>query len=248
MKHYLKFYYIIFLILNCQIAFTQNAHKQLREGDTYYRNGDFKLSEEKYKKADEMQPSERTRYNLGNAMYQQKRLEEATKQYESVAKQPNVSPDIRAKALHNLGNIQYQQKDYQKAVESYRNALKINPKDVNTKRNLAIAQKHLQPPPPSSQQQQQQQNNSNNQNKQNNNQPQPKQNPNENKEDAQNNGSENKGQQLPQSNNENTPSSQQPLNHDELRQMLQIMENEEKKVQQRLQKGKPKPNRSAKDW
>lgn len=243
-------YLTIFFCSNIQISFAQTAHKHLREADASYQHGDFKTSEEKYKKADEIQPTERTRYNLGNAMYRQKRLEEATKQYESVIKQPNATTEMRAKALHNLGNIQFEKKDYSKAIESYRNALKINPKDVATKRNLAIAQKYLPPPPPQKQQNQQQNNNQNNENKQN----QQQQNQNENKENKQNqtgNEGQDTQQNQQQNNQNNNPSpqqQQQQMSHDDLRQMLQIMENEEKKVQQRLQKGKPKPNRSAKDW
>jgi tetratricopeptide (TPR) repeat protein len=243
MKNKTKLCIAFFLLTTIKISFAQKAHKYLREADANYQQGDFKTSEEKYKKADEVQPDDRTRYNLGNAMYRQQRLEEAEKQYESVIKQRNALPNARANALHNLGNIQFHKKDYAKAVESYRNALKINPKDVATKRNLAIAQKRIPPPPPQSQQQQQNQNQNQNQQQQN-------QKQSDNKNDKQDNGQNTpqNQQQNNQNNNQNQQQQQQQMSHDDLRQMLQIMENEEKKVQQRLQKGKPKPNRSAKDW
>ena len=42
--------------------------------------------------------------------------------------------------------------------------------------------------------------------------------------------------------------SQQDLKKEEAKRMLQIMDDEERKVQQRLKKGKQKPSRSSKDW
>ena len=40
----------------------------------------------------------------------------------------------------------------------------------------------------------------------------------------------------------------QDLKKEEAKRMLQIMDDEERKVQQRLKKGKPKPSKSDKDW
>ena len=44
----------------------------------------------------------------------------------------------------NLGVIFHSQKDYAKAVEAYKESLRNNPKDDETRYNLALAQKQLQ--------------------------------------------------------------------------------------------------------
>jgi hypothetical protein len=38
------------------------------------------------------------------------------------------------------------------------------------------------------------------------------------------------------------------LKKEDAKRMLQVMDEEERKVQQRMKKGNPKPSRSAKDW
>ena len=44
------------------------------------------------------------------------------------------------------------------------------------------------------------------------------------------------------------PQTQQEMKKEQARQILKIMDDEERKVQERLRKGKPKPSRSTKDW
>ena len=51
-----------------------------------------------------------------------------------------------------MGNSYYKAEDYGQSIEAYKNSLKNNPKDEETRFNLALAQQKLQ------QQQQQQQN------------------------------------------------------------------------------------------
>ena len=42
---------------------------------------------------------------------------------------------------HNIGIIFHSQKDYAKAIEAYKSSLRNNPKDNETRYNLALAQK-----------------------------------------------------------------------------------------------------------
>ena len=65
-----------------------------------------------------------------------------------------------AQIYHNMGVIFHSQKDYAKAVEAYKQSLRNNPKDDETRYNLALAQKMLKD------QQQDQQNQNQDQNKQ----------------------------------------------------------------------------------
>ena len=51
-------------------------------------------------------------------------------------------------ALHNIGNTLMKDKDYAGAVEAYKNALRNNPADEETRYNYALAKKMLKDNPP----------------------------------------------------------------------------------------------------
>jgi Ca-activated chloride channel homolog len=46
-------------------------------------------------------------------------------------------------AWHNIGNCYLQKKDYKQAVEAYKKALRFDPRDEDSRYNLAYALKHL---------------------------------------------------------------------------------------------------------
>ena len=50
---------------------------------------------------------------------------------------------LKAKIFHNIGNTFMQQGDLQKAIAAYKESLRKNPKDEETRYNLALAQKLL---------------------------------------------------------------------------------------------------------
>ena len=88
-------------------------------------------------------------YNLGNSLYKQDKLKEATEQYQLLAGQEakmKETPEGKARLAeiyHNMGNISMKGKDYAQSVEAYKQSLRLNPKDDETRYNLALAQKLL---------------------------------------------------------------------------------------------------------
>ena len=109
----------------------------------FSRRRRFVDAEVKYKKALKENPNYETAgYNLGNAVYEQKRFEEALPQYELVAKSTGDN-ETREKSFHNIGNVMMKQKQYDKAIAAYKNSMLLNPKDEETRYNLALAQKLL---------------------------------------------------------------------------------------------------------
>jgi len=97
---------IILFLSMCSIAMmAQSAHKLLIEGDQSYLNEEYLTAEESYRKAQQKNSTTKSNFNLGNAVYQQERYEEAVQHYESTF---NVAEDDleRANALYNLGNAQ----------------------------------------------------------------------------------------------------------------------------------------------
>jgi Ca-activated chloride channel family protein len=156
MKNNMKNCIYIVVILFSSIGFSQEKHEEkemkvklaekqvLRVGNDLYKEKKFDEAEVRYKKALQENPSyEKANYNLANAMYQQKRFKEALPSYELVAK---VAKDknIKAQAFHNMGNVFLNEKQLEKAIAAYKDGLRINPKDEETRYNLALAQKLLE--------------------------------------------------------------------------------------------------------
>ncbi|MDX1940505.1 MAG: tetratricopeptide repeat protein [Saprospiraceae bacterium] len=217
------FWTIIFIAAVFTSVNAQTAHKYLRKGDKDYKSQTYSKAEEHYRKALEKEKTAQGSYNLGNTIYQQGRYEEAINSYESAAKAASDNA-VKARAYHNLGNTYFSQKQYERSIEAYKNALRLNPSDMETKINLAMAQKLKEPPPPPEQQEQEP----------------PKQEPppDSPKQQPQQQQGESEQQQ---------PEEMKDLSKEEARKLLEIIDQEEQKVQQKLRKA-PKPTKSKKDW
>ena len=161
--------------------------------------------------------------------------------------------NLKANSLYNKGNAHFWKKDYAQSVDAYKNALRINPNDADAKQNLALAQRFLKKQQEQEKKQQEQQQNDKNKDDKNKND-KDKQGQNPNDKDPQKLGNQqdknkkdpNKPDQNPNQNPQEQ--AQQDLKKEDAKRMLQIMDDEERKVQQRLKKGTPRPARSAKDW
>jgi len=134
---------IVLTALFSSTGTAQEAHKFLLKGDQFYDQEKYKASEEQYRSAVKKAPADPSAtYNLGNALYQQGKWEDAAKQFET-ASEGFKSPDKKAGALHNLGNARLQQQQYEAAVNAYKQSLRYQPDAPDTKKNLQIAAKKL---------------------------------------------------------------------------------------------------------
>ena len=116
----------------------------LRSGNKLYKDSTFVKAEVDYRKALELEPkSTDAMYNLGNALLMQQKAKEAMEQFEAASRVEKDKAKL-AQIYHNMGVIFHSQKDYAKAVEAYKESLRNNPKDDETRYNLALAQKQLQ--------------------------------------------------------------------------------------------------------
>ena len=75
-------------------------------------------------------------FNLGDALVKQERFDEALEAFEKVSASTE-NQNLKANALHNKGNVLLSQQDLEGAIESYKDALRINPKDHETRYNYA---------------------------------------------------------------------------------------------------------------
>ena len=220
------------------VSFSQQAHRELREGDKSYRKEDFSKAEASYRKSLTDQSTLNGRFNLGNTVYQQKRWPEAVEHFSQAAEKAKTSQE-KAAAYYNLGNAHYQMEEYPKSIEAYKNALRQNPADIQSKHNLALAMRKQQ----EQQQKQQQQQNQQNQNK--NQQQPPPPSPQQPNQPPQ----ENQDQQPPTPQEPQAGDNQQSLSREEAEALLRIVEDEEKRVQAKMRKEQGnKPAKSKKDW
>jgi len=114
--------------------------KNVRQGNKLYQKGRYTEAEIAYRKALHVNPKSKDgAYNLGNALYKQKKGKEALEQYQ-MSLTREKKPMEKAATLHNTGNTFMQSKDYEKAVDSYKSSLRLNPNDDETRYNLAMAQ------------------------------------------------------------------------------------------------------------
>ena len=186
----------IFIVLTLGSFFSliaQSERKMTRNGNTNYETGNFIDAEINYKKALEKNSDLlEAQFNLGDALVKQERFDEALEAFEKVSASTE-NQNLKANALHNKGNVLLSQQDLEGAIESYKDALRINPKDQETRYNYAYVKKLLD------EQQQQQQNQDQEQNEDNqedNKEEDKEQNDSSNdQEDQKNEGSENKDQE-----------------------------------------------------
>lgn len=230
------------------VSWSQSNHKNLREGDKSYYQQEYLKAEENYRKALEKDAaSVNGNHNLGNALYNQERYEEAAKYFESAALQANDKAK-KAMSFHNLGNSylsqlsgvgnpEQAQELLNQSIDAYKQSLKLNPKDEATKYNLAYAQKMQQEMAKQPQQQPQQPNQGNS--------PPPPPQDNEPQDD------DNQEKQPPKDEPKPDEQQQKPndnMTKEEAERLIKIMEEEERKVQERMNKKGQKGNSSGKDW
>lgn len=239
MKKLIILLLINFFFINTQ---AQTAHKYLRKGNKSYETENYNTAEERYRKSLEKDNTYKGNYNLGNSIYEQERYNEAVKHFEGAIASAKSQTD-KAKAFHNLGTAHLKGGQYEKSIEAYKHALRMNPSDMETKYNLSYAMQKLRQQQQQQKQQQQQQDQQN-QNQDNSDKQEKDQPKDQNSEEQQN------PQQKPidNENKENQQPQPRDLTKEEARQLLEIMDNEEQKVQKKMKKARGQKSKSKKDW
>lgn len=118
--------------------------KNIRKGNSAYKEGKYEEAEVAYRRAMEANPNMFDPvYNLANTEYKRNNIEAANKYYSSILGSTE-DKDKKASAYHNLGNTFLSEKKYKESIDAYKSALKLRPNDIETKTNLAYAQKKLE--------------------------------------------------------------------------------------------------------
>ncbi len=223
------------IIFNVSLLYSQQDRKLVREGVKEYNEKKYGDAEISFRKAfDKNKNSYPAEYNIANSIYKQNKYKESAEKYESL-QQKEPDAEKLADVYHNLGNSFLKSQQYDKSIEAYKNSLRLRPDDNDTRYNLAYALSKLK------QQQQQNQKSDKDQNKNDNKDQQNKKNQDQQKD--QNNKDEKENQKEPQT-------QQNELTKREAEQLLEAIQNQEKQVQEKIDKEKAKSAKVSndKDW
>ena len=226
--------YIMLVLMMVSIAsYAQKTEREyLRSGNKLYNDSLYVDAEVDYRKALEQNPqSADAMYDLGNTLLMQEKGKEAMEQYEASARLEKDKSKL-AEIYHNMGVILQLSKQYPECIEAYKQSLRNNPKDDETRYNLALAQKMLKD------QEQQQQNQNQNQQQQ--------------QEQQKDDNDQNKDQQDQQNKQQQQNQQQQDQNQmskENAEQLLNAVMQDEKEVQDKVKKQiQLRGKKLDKDW
>jgi len=158
---------LVLVFFTAATTLAQKDAESIYDGNKLYHSGKVPQSTALYSKALELNPQNRkANFNLGDALYKNgvmiksgalgmpanskmtpdslsKMIFDQAAQNFAVVANSISNKDTLHKAWHNIGNCYLQQKEYQQAVDAYKKSLKYDPKDEETRYNLAYALKHL---------------------------------------------------------------------------------------------------------
>ncbi len=219
---------IIGMLIASTVSFAQTDRQLIRQGNREFRTQKFEKAEATFRKACAANPQNpEAHYNLGCALQAQQKDSMAIVSYENAAKLQK-DPLRRAQAFHNMGVICQQKKMFGEAIEAYKESLRCNPKDDETRYNLALCMKQQKNQPKQNNQQKQNKDNKDNKKDQ-------------DKKDQNKDQNQDKQDQQKQ---------QEQMSKENAEQLLNAAMQQEQATQQRLKKAKqqPRQQRHQKNW
>lgn len=132
-------YALLMFISMGSIMSQQNEYESLiKKGNNSFEDNTA-FSEQNYRKAISYSPEfVKGQYNFSNNLYKNEYYDEALLNQLEASKYAKTRADKHL-IFHNIGNILMKKKMCKEAVEAYKNALKNNPKDDESRYNLALA-------------------------------------------------------------------------------------------------------------
>ena len=247
--------YLLFLFSFLATAQEKEKDKSLPKGNEAFAEkryadaeADYRISQAKFSK------KAVGSYNLGNSIYRQKQISESKYHYAKAIQSAKTKTE-KHRAFHNLGNCLFTEKEYGGAVEAYKNALRNNPNDEETRYNYALAKEYLKNNPPKKdddKNKDKDQKKKDDQKEKNDDKKDDKdKKDNKDKQDDKKDGKNDKDNKDNKDNNQGKPQPQPGgISKERLQNLLDAVQNEEKKVQDKVNKQKVKanPNKPEKDW
>ena len=204
--------------------FAQEDKREVRSGNRALRRGNYNEAEIDYRKAlVKDSTSFIASYDLASSLYLQKDYDNAAKAMDRVADQLPGS-EHASSWYFNRGNIALQQQDYKSAMDAFKQALLLEPGDLQAKESYIYAKKKLQ----------EQQN-------QDNQQDEGEQNQNQDGDQQQDQQQDQQPQDQPQEDRQDQPQeapAEQQISPQQAQQMLKAIQAKEKETQEKVEKAK----------
>ena len=226
----------------------ESYNKHLYDGNINY-DKDFLLAENSYRKAISINSSNiKAPYNLSNKYYEEELYDEALiRQVEALknAKSNNEKHRIN----HNIGNILMKKDLCNEALEAYKNALRNNPDDDETRYNLSLAKLCADEQNKNNDKKDDKKDDQQKDDKKDDQQKDDKKDD-QQKDDKQDQKNDNKNEQKDKKNNPSKDRGSAKLSPEQIKNLLKAMNNEENKVQAKINEKKQKGVKivTEKDW
>jgi len=227
-------YFFVLLIILAAVSISasaQNERRFIREGNDFYENEKFVESEVEYRKALEKKPeSFEGRFNLGDALFKQEKVDEAIEQFQALTNSTDDKQQL-SEIYHNIGNGFFAKQELEKSIEAYKEALRNDPLDDESRYNLIVAQKMLQ------QQQEQEQEQDEEKEEQ------------EQEQQQEQDQQEQKEQQQQDQQEQQQQQEEQGISKENAERILQSLDEDEKKLQEKLRKAEQSQQKQIdKNW
>jgi tetratricopeptide (TPR) repeat protein len=123
---------------------SQSAEKLNNDGNEAFATQDFEGSLVAYQQAGIEAPElAEPHYNAANSHYRLEDFEQAQREIEQALLGEESQEDLDQNSFYNLGNTFFKAEQFEMAVEAYKEALRLNPDDLEAKQNLELALRQL---------------------------------------------------------------------------------------------------------
>ena len=248
-------YFLLIFISTGTLMSQQNEYESLiKKGNNSFEENTG-ITEQNYRKAISVSPEfVKGQYNFSNNLYENEYYEEALLNQIEASKYAKSTID-KHQIFHNIGNILMKKKMCKEAVEAYKNALRNNPNDDESRYNLALAkdcakedknEKESEGEDEDEDKEKDKEKDNNEDQKDDKDQQGDEEKENE---DQKENNKDDKDQQSEDKNNDNKPR-EKKLSPQQIKNILEAMNQEESKVQEKMNAKKLKgvKLKNEKDW
>lgn len=247
--------------------YAQNERALVKQGNQAYKSDEYEKAALDYRKAlDVKKESHYAGFNLGNAYYKQKKYEDAIRQFNTMIEKEQDKKRL-GELYYNMGNTLLAMDKLDEGIEAYKESLRNRPDFENAKYNLEYARNKKKRQEENKDQQNKDQQNKNQQDKDQQNKDQQnkdqqdkdqqnkdQQDKDQQNKDQQNKDQQNKDQQDKDRQDKDRQSGPQPrISKEDAQRLLEALEQDEKRVQEKVSKEKMKAvkaqkSRIKKNW
>jgi len=145
MKKLLIFIPILLLAVVALAGCGQSAETLNNKGNEAFAGQDYEGALTAYLGAQEDVPEmAEPHYNAANSHYRMEDYQQAQQEIEQALVGEESQQALDQHSYYNLGNTFFQAQQFEPAIEAYKEALRLNPDDLQAKQNLELALRQLQ--------------------------------------------------------------------------------------------------------